>query len=212
MRSIYPRLVQWGFNRLYHEWAWSYDFVAATVSRGYWRRWITALVPYLRGGPVLELGCGTGYLQLALAQAGLPHTGYDASPQMLRQATRRIERAGYIPRLLRGRSQALPFAASRFNDVVATFPTPYILDPATLAEVRRVLAPGGQLVILDGGQLDRGIYEKAVEVAYRATLQSGEGNRYAPRLQAAGFEVTWQRVVVERSSVGIMLARPIPYA
>lgn len=212
MRRIYPRLVQWGFDRLYHEWAWSYDFVAAAVSRGYWRRWIAALVPYLRGGPVLELGCGTGYLQLALAQAGLPHTGYDASPQMLRQAARRMWRAGYTPRLLRGRAQTLPFGSGNFSDVVATFPTAYILDPATLAEVRRVLLPDGQLIIVDGGQLEGGAYEEAVKLAYRATLQSGYEDRYTPRLQAAGFEVMALRAAVQRSSVDIIRARPISHA
>ncbi len=95
MRSIYQRLVQWGFERLYHELAWSYDLVAATVSRGYWRHWTLAAVPLLQGGRVLEVGCGTGYLQLALAGTPIPHAGYDASPEMLRQATRRLRRAGF---------------------------------------------------------------------------------------------------------------------
>ena len=208
MQSIYQRLVQWGFERLYHELAWSYDLVAAAVSRGYWRHWIAAVLPYLQGGGVLEVGCGTGYLQLALAGTPIPHIGYDASREMLRQAARRLRRAGYEPWLLRGRAQALPFPAASFTDVVATFPAPYILRPATLVEIRRVLQDGGQLLIVDGGQLeDGGLYKAAVDVAVRATLQGEAEDRYGRALLAAGFSVERRRVVVGQSSVEIIIGR-----
>lgn len=210
MRQIYGRLLYWAFERLYHELAWTYDLVAVVVSRGYWFRWITAAVPYLRHGPVLELGCGTGHLQLELARAGISHVGYDASSQMLRQTRRRLWRTGAANRLLRGRGEALPFADQSFANVVATFPAPYILKPATLAEIRRVLQPDGQLLIVDGGQLDGGIYEAAVELAYRATLQDDEGDRYTRRLTRAGFAARDQRVRVGQSSVGIITAHVSP--
>ena len=207
VHTIYQRFILWAFDRLYHEFAWSYDIVAAAVSRGYWPRWIGAAIPLLGGGPILELGCGTGYLQAALAQATIPHAGLDASPQMLRRAARRLARAGLPRHLMQGRAEALPFPAETFSDVVATFPAPYIVQPATLAEVCRVLRSNGQLLIVDGGQLDGGMYRAAVELAYRTSLQADEMDRYTPVLEAAGLAVRTQRVRVGGSSVGIISAQ-----
>jgi ubiquinone/menaquinone biosynthesis C-methylase UbiE len=207
VRSVYAHLIHWAFERLYHELAWSYDLVAAVVSRGYWRRWSVAVVPYLRGEQVLELGFGTGYLQLALSRRGLPHAGIDASAQMIRQARRRLRRQGYAPRIARARAQKLPFADARFSDVVATFPAPYIVAPETLNEVRRVLKPGGQLLIVDGGSLEAGLYEAAVGLAYRATLQDGEEDRYHSRLERSGFSMSVRRIAVGRSSVALVVAQ-----
>lgn len=207
VHTIYQRFILWAFDRLYHEFAWSYDIVAAAVSRGYWPRWIGAAIPYLGSGPILELGCGTGYLQDALARTAIPHAGLDASPQMLRRAARRLARARLPRHLMQGRAQALPFADETFSDVVATFPAPYIVQRGTLAEVWRVLRPDGQLLIVDGGQLDRGMYHAAVELAYRTSLQADEMDRYTPVLEAAGLAVRTHRVRVEGSSVGIISAR-----
>ncbi|MFM8320400.1 MAG: class I SAM-dependent methyltransferase, partial [Chloroflexota bacterium] len=68
------------------------------------------------------------------------------SPQMGRIARRRI--GAPAARLALGAAQALPFPSACFDQVVCTFPTEYVADPLTAAEVRRVLAPGGQWVIL----------------------------------------------------------------
>ena len=204
---IYQRFILWAFDRLYHEFAWSYDIVAAAVSRGYWPRWIGAAIPFLGAGPILELGCGTGYLQTALARTTVPYAGLDASPQMLRRARRRLARAALHGHLMQGRAEALPFPDETFSDVVATFPAPYIVQRSTLAEVYRVLRPDGQLLIVDGGQLDGGLYRVAVELAYRTSLQADEMDRYTPVLEAAGFAVRTHRVRVGDSSVGIIRAR-----
>ncbi|HSH79870.1 MAG TPA: class I SAM-dependent methyltransferase [Herpetosiphonaceae bacterium] len=201
-------MLQWVFRRLYHELAWCYDLVAALVSAGYWRHWIRAAVPFLQAGPVLELGCGTGYLQLALARTGMRHVGYDASRQMLRQANRRVRRAGYVPRLIRGQAERLPFPPAMFSDVVATFPAPYIVETATLAEVRRVLRPGGQLLIVDGGRLETGgTGEAAVNALFRATLQDRVEEHYGHLLRGSGFALDAARVSVGRSSILVLRAR-----
>ena len=209
MQNLRQRVMQWAFERLYHEFAWSYDLVAAAVSGGHWPRWIVSVVPWLSGEHVLELGCGTGHLQLALAQRAIRRIGYDASWPMLRLARRLLLRMGREPRLLRGYAQALPFPAATFSDVVATFPAPYIVHPTTLHEVRRVLRPGGQLTIVDGGRLvSAGPYEAAVDLAFRATGQSGGENRYEQALTAAGFAVEWRRQQVGPTTVAIIRARP----
>lgn len=171
---MYTKLIRWAFDRFYHEFSWTYDSVAALVSAGYWRSWTVAAVPYLRG-QVLELGCGTGNVQCALARdASAPFAvGLDRSWQMLQHTQRKAEHAGVQVRLLRGNAQTLPFPAASFDTLLATFPSEYIVAPETLAEARRVLRPGGQFVILPGAQLDStGLYERLVDLAYRLTLQT----------------------------------------
>jgi ubiquinone/menaquinone biosynthesis C-methylase UbiE len=97
---------------------------------------------------------GTGDLQADLVGEGYEVWGIDASAQMLRQARSKARRRG-LPtgKLLRARAQSLPFPAGYFNSVVSTFPSEYIAEPRTLAELARVLAPGGKLVIVPGGWL-----------------------------------------------------------
>jgi SAM-dependent methyltransferase len=122
-------------------------------------------VPFWRGvacgagGPVLELGCGTGRISLPLAKAGVELVGIDRSAEMLARlrvrgrrasydAARRAARAPVRLRPVRGDIRSLPFQAGAFSMVLA----PYgILQSllrdrdlvATLDAVARVLAPGG---------------------------------------------------------------------
>lgn len=150
------RLVQFALRRLYHELAGAYDFVSRIVSRGRWRDWQRSALPYLNGPRVVELGCGTGDLILDLAEAGRRPIGVDASIQMLRVARRKLEVAGARQpvMLVQAHAQALPLLEGQAHSVVATFPTPYILDPAVHREIGRVLAPDGRLVVVNGGRLE----------------------------------------------------------
>ncbi|EFO81478.1 methyltransferase type 11 [Oscillochloris trichoides DG-6] len=162
----FARLVNWGFERLYREFAWGYDWVAAAVSSGLWQRWGLAVLPFLHGR-VLELGFGPGHLQLAMAQAGMAAWGVDASPQMVNLARQRLHHAGYPAYLSHAYTQHLPFAAATFDTVLATFPSAYILDPRSHHEIRRVLAPHGRVVVLPQAELDPGRYADLVTLVYR---------------------------------------------
>ena len=205
LRRLYSKLLRWAFARFYREFAWTYDLVAAIVSRGLWSGWIEAAVPTLQGEYVLELGSGTGYLQRALHRGGIPSIGLDASPYMLRLARRKIELVGGTTRLLHGYAQYLPFAGGTFSDLVATFPAEYILDPATFAEAWRVLRPGGQIVLIDSAYFTRrDAYSAAVEAAYVVTQQVRAKDPRPGLLQAAGFEVVESWVDVGASRVQIL--------
>jgi ubiquinone/menaquinone biosynthesis C-methylase UbiE len=208
MLVLYRRLIRWAFTRFYREFAWTYDGVAWLVSAGFWRSWVLSAVPALQGR-ILELGFGSGHAQLALAAQGRLAVGLDASPQMNARTAQRLLRAGHVPYLCRGVAQQLPFADMSFDSVLVTFPAEYILDAATAAEVRRVLAPGGQLVVVDGAQFTRnGAYERLSDLAFRATLQSSVRTTdvvlpYLSNFVTAGFRFTacWHSVGPSRVMV-----------
>lgn len=203
----YRALIRRLFYHFYREFAWTYDGVAWAVSAGLWRHWILAALPQLRGR-TLELGFGPGHLQRALA--GRPGVvGLDSSPQMATLAARRLRRAGHLPRLARGAAQRLPFPAAAFDTVVATFPAEYILDPATHAEIRRVLAPGGRLVVVPFAELDPGALARVIDAAYALTLQrparhSGQDSA-AQALVIGDLALTPQWVRVGPSRVMILM-------
>ena len=102
------------------------------------------------GGPVLELGCGTGRIALPLGRAGVPLVGIDRSEPMLVRARRRVARTrvGRTVRLVRGDIRALPFPPGTFPLVLAPYGVLQSLLrerdlAATLAAVHGVLEPGG---------------------------------------------------------------------
>ncbi|MGQ9549880.1 MAG: class I SAM-dependent methyltransferase [Roseiflexus sp.] len=203
--SLYARLIRWGFARLYHEFAWTYDTVAALVSAGQWRDWTLTALTFVRGA-TLELGCGTGYVQLALAQrhTGLS-VGLDRSPRMIRLTLRRLQRSGVFTPLVRADAGALPFASVSFDTVLATFPSDYIAAEATIAEIRRVLRPGGIVAVAIWARFaDDSLYARLVDMAYRLTLQRSPRNpmpdasimlqRFASLFERAGLQATLQEV------------------
>jgi len=97
-----------------------------------------------RGAPVLELGIGTGRIAKPLLALGLSVTGLDRSRQMMARLTAMLPPGSPPPRLIEGSVTSLPLAAGAFGAVLAVHVFQLINDWASaLAEVRRVLQPGG---------------------------------------------------------------------
>ncbi len=122
------------------------------IERGMERRFApyrTALWSRVGGRRVLEVGVGTGK-NMPYYPPGLEATAIDLSPRMLEKARARAERLGIAVELREADVQCLPFADASFDAVVATFVFCSVPDPVLgLRELRRVLAPGGQLLLLE---------------------------------------------------------------
>jgi len=136
------------FQLLYHDFACTYDWVAAIVSLGRWKTWTLCCLPFLDNSIVLELGSGPGHLQVALANKGGSAFGLDASKQMARLATTRLTKNSREANISQGRAQNLPYANCKFDKIIATFPSEYISDPLTLGQSWRVLKDQGELLII----------------------------------------------------------------
>lgn len=120
-------------------------------------RLLGALLGDVAGRAVLDAGCGDGTLALELARRGAFVTGVDADGDMIAVARAAAGAAGLVvggaARFEAGRIEALPFPEASFDAVVAVTVLCLLSDPArAMAEMARVLKPGGILVV---GELGR---------------------------------------------------------
>ena len=106
------------------------------------------------GHRVLDAGCGTGYFARLLARAVGPEgvvVGIDPSPEMIRYARRKAGPAGNCHFQL-GKAESLEFPAEHFDVVVSSLVMHHLpedLRVAALREMRRVLRPGGTLLVAE---------------------------------------------------------------
>lgn len=111
----------------------------------YERPAVLELVGDVTGRRILDAGCGSGPLFAALRDRGGLVTGIDASAGMLEVARRRLGPDADLR--VADLAEPLPFADAAFDDVVASLVLHYLRDwGPTLAELHRVLVPGGRLI------------------------------------------------------------------
>jgi demethylmenaquinone methyltransferase/2-methoxy-6-polyprenyl-1,4-benzoquinol methylase len=132
-----------------------YDRLAELLSFGQNGRWRAAMVGRVlpADGVVLDVASGTAGVALQLAARSQARiVGVDLTEQMLRQGLRRVAAAGMGHRiaLVAGRAERLPFPDGHFDALTFTYLLRYVKDPrATLAELARVLKPGGTMASLE---------------------------------------------------------------
>ncbi|GAB4451847.1 MAG: hypothetical protein Kow0031_34380 [Anaerolineae bacterium] len=204
-----PRwLIKVAFHLLYHQLAFTYDAVAWLVSLGQWPAWRRLSLQFVGDGPILELAYGTGGLFADMQRVGHRPVGIDLSPFMARLASRRLRRLGLPLPLSRARAQQLPFPAGHFGSVIATFPTPYIFEPETLAEVARVLRSEGRLiVVMEGHLLAPAPLRRLIDWLYQITAQRDFSDA-APlrRFEQAGLTAEWRTVSLNGASAKLLIA------
>jgi 2-polyprenyl-3-methyl-5-hydroxy-6-metoxy-1,4-benzoquinol methylase len=100
------------------------------------------------GEQVLDVGCGDGFFSIAIAKAGAAVTGVDTDKEMLGAANANAEREGVSVTFISADAHALPFQDATFDLVVAVSLLCLVRDrELALAEMTRVLKPGGRIVI-----------------------------------------------------------------
>jgi demethylmenaquinone methyltransferase/2-methoxy-6-polyprenyl-1,4-benzoquinol methylase len=175
-----------------------YDRLAEILSFGQNGRWRSAMVDHIvpsadgpaadgrtadggreRGGDgvVLDVASGTAGVALQLeARRGVRVVGVDLTEEMLRQGHRRVAAAGRGQRvgLVTGRAEQLPFPDAHFDALTFTYLLRYVQDPqATLAELARVLRPGGTMASLEFYVPDGAVWGPAWWAYTRLLLPAG---------------------------------------
>jgi demethylmenaquinone methyltransferase/2-methoxy-6-polyprenyl-1,4-benzoquinol methylase len=145
-------------RRMFGEIASRYDFLNHLLSLNidrYWRRRTVRLVPPRPGTEILDVCTGTGDLALAyhrVAKSEVEIVGADFCHEMLALAGQKAEQGGADAkiRFLEADAQSLPFESNRFDIVCVAFGLRNVADTdAGLAEMTRVCAPGGRVVVLE---------------------------------------------------------------
>lgn len=201
-----------------------YDAMNTVMTAGldaHWRRAAVAAAEVGPGMRVLDVACGSGALARELARAAGPGgevLGIDLSRAMLQRARRRPPHRGAAPiRYELGDALALPASDATYDAATVAFGLRNVVDYAgCLAEMRRVVRPGGRVVVLELATARRGIgrviartwFERVVPLVGRL---AGGGSAYAylpssvrgypSPAQVAGLmrdaglrDVTWRRL------------------
>ena len=150
----------------------------------------------LAQGEVFELGCGGGLNQrFYRAGAVTGFAGLDPSPLGLEQAREEAARKGWQADLRQGEGEAIPFEDARFDTVVCTYTLCSVHSPArVLAELRRVLKPGGRLLFAEHGAApDPSVarWQRRIEPVWKRIAGGCHLTRpVIAGIEAAGFAVT----------------------
>ncbi len=152
-------------RRLFATIADRYDFITRFLSFGLDRGWKVRLIDLAAvqpGTPVLDLACGTGDLALESASRGGAVTGLDITPRMIEIARTKPARGGRVAWMV-GDMMALPVRTACCDVVTTGYGLRNVPDLAgAIAEIHRVLRPGGRLCSLDFNRPEhaaiRGVY------------------------------------------------------
>jgi ubiquinone/menaquinone biosynthesis methyltransferase len=161
-------------RRLFSTIADRYDLITVLLSYGQDRRWkrrLVSMAPIRGGTRALDLACGTGDITFALQKAGASSVGLDITARMLTIA-RAKQSASQSPAFIAGDMMTLPFHAATFDVVTTGYGirnVPVIAQ--SLAEIARVLRPGGLLLSLDFDRPSNG-FVRAGYLAYLTVVGS----------------------------------------
>jgi ubiquinone/menaquinone biosynthesis C-methylase UbiE len=135
------------FDKTYTRIAGAYDLAVRLLP--FWKTWLEAALPHIKGRRVLEVSFGTGYLLTRYPSLYDVH-GIDLNARMVAVARKNLKRAGVSALLQQGSVLDLPYRSGCFDTVVNTMAfSGYPSAERAMAEKRRVLKAGGRLVLID---------------------------------------------------------------
>jgi ubiquinone/menaquinone biosynthesis C-methylase UbiE len=148
------------------------------------------------GATVLDMGCGAGHASFAVAPYAKEVVAYDIAPQMLATVDGAARDRGLANiRTQQGAAETLPFADASFDWVISRMSAHHWHDvPLALAEVRRVLKPGGRVLFIDIAGSDHPLLDthiQAVEVLRDGShIRDYRADEWIAFFEAAGFTAT----------------------
>jgi SAM-dependent methyltransferase len=151
--------------------------IEANLINGYYTRpAILDLAGDVSGRRILDAGCGSGPISAVLRDRGASVTGFDRSIKMLELARQRLGADADLQ--VADLGSPLPYPEGAFDDVIVSLVLHYLEDwTAPLAELRRVLTPGGRLILA----VNHPIIFKMINPSadYFATLKWSEENTFS---------------------------------
>ena len=171
---------------------WLYDLVSARSEKKGMADLRRRLLASLEG-EVVEIGAGTG-LNLASYERAVRVVAVEPDPGMAKRLTTRAAAARPAAEVVAASAEALPFTDASFDAAVSTFVLCSVADPAAaLAEIHRVLRPGGSLVLLEhvrgAGRAAR--WQDRLTPFHRSVMGNCHLNRDTfAAVEAAGFETS----------------------
>jgi ubiquinone/menaquinone biosynthesis C-methylase UbiE len=172
-------------------WAGLYDTVTNHLLQPS-QKSICVLSQTKAGDRVLDVGCGSGRLTMAAqlwAGENGEAVGIDPSPEMIEVARQNAKRAGSKAKFQLGVAESLPFPDSSFDVVLNRLMLHHLpedLKQRGLAEMRRVLKPGGVCLIADFEPPRSGLLRLIVE-NHMTPMAHVDVRNYVPLLKDAGF-------------------------
>ena len=204
-----------------------YDVLNRVLSLGIdrsWRRRAVRLLPERLGPHVLDMATGTADLAIEIVEQrpDARVTGVDVSTDMLARGRGKLERRGLelAIELVRGASEAIPYPDATFDAATVAFGVRNFDDPlGGLRELRRVIRPGGRLIVLEFSRIRTFPVEQAFNLyfgrvlpwigrvwssdprayayLYESVQAFPDGREFASLLESAGFaQPTWQALTL----------------
>ena len=153
-----------------------YDLITVLLSGGLDRRWKARLVARIDASSrprVLDLACGTGDLAVAASRSGSRVVGLDITHRMVQLAA--AKPASRAVSFVTGDMMALPFPDGAFDVITTGYGLRNVPDLAgALAEMHRVLRPGGRVLSLDFDRPSSAVI-RAIYLAYLTVVGSALG-------------------------------------